>query len=418
MARHVLVRVRGNSCARALTWIVLALLCRPSHHALTHFGEIRVTSNAGLREALAAARAGDVISIAPGEYSGGLAGALRGSAERPIVLRAADPAHPPIVRGGAVGLHLRDAAHVELADLVFEGQTGNGVNIDDGGSFETPARAIALRRIAVRDIGPQGNCDGLKLSGVDGFTIERCTIERWGSGGSGIDLVGCANGVIEHCTLRNPADRATASGVQAKGGSRAIRIERNRFEHAGQRAVNIGGSTGLEFFRPPLADDARERSEAAQVTVAGNTFIGSDAPIACVGVDGASVRFNTLYRPRRWALRILQETRDPRFVPCRDVEFADNLVVFDSASWSAGGVNVGAGTQPESFRFERNLWTCVDAAERSRELVKLPTAERAGRYGVDPLFVDAPGGDLGVRAGSPAADVGAHAFARRPPRER
>ena len=32
-------------------------------------------------------------------------------------------------------------------------------------------------------------------------------------------------------------------------------------------------------------------------------------PVAFVGVDGATVRHNTIYRPRRWGLRILQENR-------------------------------------------------------------------------------------------------------------
>ncbi|TAJ11503.1 MAG: hypothetical protein EPO68_14455 [Planctomycetota bacterium] len=380
--------------------------------------DVTVRTSGELRAALAAAKPGTTLLVAPGEYAGGIvASGVRGTAAQPIALRAADPAQPPLIRGGTCGIQLSDAEHVELADLVFEQQTGNGVNIDDGGTLDTPARGIALRRLVVRDTGPQGNCDGLKLSGVDGFAIEGCTIERWGSNGSGIDLVGCANGAVERCTLRNPADRATSSGVQAKGGSRAIRIERNRFEHAGQRAVNIGGSTGLDYFRPPLSELSSACSEAARITVAGNTFVGSDAPIACVGVDGAQVRFNTLYRPQRWALRILQETRDPRFVPCRNVEFTDNLVVFERARWSAGGVNVGAGTEPDSFRFERNAWTCSDDAARSRELVKLPTPERDGRYGVDPQFLDAASLDLSVRAGSPAAGVGAHAFGAQAARE-
>ena len=98
--------------------------------------------------------------------------------------------------------------------------------------------------------------------------------------------------------------------MQAKGGSADILVRACRFEHAGQRAVNLGGSTGLPFFRPePQGFEARD------ITVEDCSFVGSLAPVAFVGVDGAVVRHNTIYRPRRWAFRILQETRGPDSCP-------------------------------------------------------------------------------------------------------
>ena len=57
------------------------------------------------------------------------------------------------------------------------------------------------------------------------------------------------SGLIVGCTFRHE-DRRGANGVQAKGGSRDITIRRCRFEHAGSRAINIGGSTGRAYFRP------------------------------------------------------------------------------------------------------------------------------------------------------------------------
>jgi hypothetical protein len=394
-------------------WTLIAAVALACQLASAQEGArvVRVRNVEELTKALAAAKPGTRIEIAPGEYAGGLSFAgLAGDAGRPVVLAGEDPKRPPVFRGGGAGLHLTDPAHVELRDLAFEGQSGNGLNIDDGGTFERPARHVVLSGLVVKDVGPKGNCDGIKLSGVADFRVEGCTVERWGSGGSAIDMVGCHEGTIERCVFRHAPDALGASGVQAKGGSRGVTIRRCRFEHAGGRAVNAGGSTGLEYFRPPLADWSGERFEAKDVVVEGCTLIGSQAPIAAVGAEGVVVRFNTIHLPGRWAMRILQETRAEGFVPSRDGVFEDNVVVFRSTSWSEGGFNRGAGTSPETFRFARNAWFCEDAPERTRELVKLPTPEKDGVYGKDPGFRDAAKGDLRVRPDGPAAKAGADAL--------
>jgi len=256
-------------------------------------------------------------------------------------------------------------------------------------------------------VGPQGNHDAIKLSGVVDFRVEGCVIERWGTGGgSGIDMVGCHRGVIESNFFRH-TDTVGSTGVQAKGGTSQVIIRRNRFENAGGRAVNIGGSTGLEFFRPPL-NPGEAHAEAKDIVVEGNTFIGGGAPVAFVGVDGAIVRFNTIYHPKRWALRILQETRAPGFVPSRNGAFTDNLVAFHSRDWAEGGVNIGAGTASDTFTFARNWWYCLDEPARSRP--RLPGAEADGVYGESPLFRDAAESDVRLRPGSPARRVGAEAL--------
>ena len=94
------------------------------------------------------------------------------------------------------------------------------------------------------------------------------------------------------------------------------------------------------------------------------------------------MRFNTIYDPGRWALRILQETKEPGFVPSRRGVFTDNIIVFRSDAWASGGVNIGPGTAPETFEFARNVWFCRDAPQRSKPT--LPTPERDGTYGSDP----------------------------------
>ncbi len=362
---------------------------------------VPVKTIAELRTALAAAKPGQSIEIARGSYRGFDATNLNGTAERPITIRAADPKDPPVFTSG---VHFAEVTYLTLEDLIIRGAPANGLNIDDGGTFDTPSHHVTLRRIAVESCGGRGNDDGIKLSGLNDFVVEGCTIERWGRGGSAIDMVGCRRGRIEQTTIRDLPDEPASDGVQAKGGSREITIRGCRFEHAGQRAVNIGGSTGLQFFRPKP-----EGYEAKEITVEECTFVGSLAPIAFVGVDGATVRRNTFYRPTKWFMRILQETTADGFVPCRNGRFAENLIVYRQSEVRTP-VNVGPGTSPESFTFEGNYWFATDAPERSRPT--LPTEERNPAGGKDPMFVDAEHGNFTLREGSPAKGHGAKPIGR------
>jgi len=243
-----------------------------------------------------------------------------------------------------------------------------------------------------------GNADGIKLSGLTDFTVENFTIRNWGGGGSGIDMVGCHEGKITGCELEHRGAEATNTGIQCKGGTRDIMISGCRFKDAGRRGVNIGGSTGMPYFRPQPPPGY----EAKNITIEHCTFIGGNAAVAFVGVDGAMVRYNTIYRPRRWVLRILQETRAEGFVPSRNGAFAHNLIVWRRDELHSHA-NIGPNTAPDTFTFESNWWYCEDAAGQSRP--NLPTAEREGVYGRDPMFVDAEKDDLTVRDRSPAKAV-------------
>lgn len=360
---------------------------------------LTVQSRDELVRAVRAAQPGTKILIAPGEYRGGLSFAdLQGTKGKPIVLAALDTKNPPQIVGGASGLHLIRPSYVELHDLYFTKAQGNGLNIDDGGDATRPAKQVVLKGLQIRDIGPKGNRDGMKLSGVDQFQIENCTIERWGESGSAIDMVGCHKGEIVDCQFKYRGD-IFANGVQTKGGSADIAIRRCRFENAGGRAVNIGGSTGRDYFRPRSAG-----YEAKNITVEDCTFIGSMSPIAFVGVDGATVRYNTIYRPTRWVIRILQESQGKDFVPCRNGSFTNNLVAFRSNEVRSV-VNIGGGTAPETFDFSDNHWFCIDNPARSDRL-GLPVRESNGRYGADPKFVDAANGDLELLRSSPLRNAG------------
>jgi len=335
---------------------------------------LHVDSDAALSRALKQAGPATRIRIAPGRYRPGVwAAGLRGTRERPITIEGRDPQNPPRFEGGNEGWHLTDSAHVTLRHIDVSGQRHNGINIDDGGTYDTPSEHIFLRNIRVSDIGPSGNCDGIKLSGVDDFVVRNCQINGWG--GQAVDMVGCHRGLIESCTFRGKKGYSQTTGPQTKGGSSDITIRRCTFHDAGARAVNLGGSTGLQFFRPPGA-----KYEARNITVEGCVFVGSEAPITFVGVDGATVRNNTIYHPGKWIFRILQETTADGFVPCRNGRFQRNLIVYRSSDIQTTA-NIGPDTQPESFVFDDNYWYCEDQpASRPR----LPGRETGGVYGPNP----------------------------------
>ncbi|MBC7327319.1 right-handed parallel beta-helix repeat-containing protein [bacterium] len=368
---------------------------------------VKVRNREELKDAVLSAKPGTVILLASGVYEGDLYFEnVRGKAGKPIVIGGEDPSNPPIIRGGGECLHFSKSEYLELRDLILEKATGNGLNIDDGGVYDRPAHHIVLKNLKVRDIGPKGNRDGIKLSGVDDFRIERCVIERWGDEGQGIDMVGCHKGIIYNCVLRYEDDKGF--GIQAKGGSSQIIVRNCLFQHAGARAMQIGGSTGKQFFRPPLKE-GEPHCEAKDITVEGCIFIGSLGAVAFATIDGATVQFNTFYRPKRWVIRILQESMDG-FLPCRNGVFRNNLVVFRSDEWFEGGVNIGPNTEPKSFRFIDNWWFCLDSPSLKPNL---PSPEIGGVYGVDPMLKDPERGNFDVKKESPARNVGAHSYRRR-----
>ena len=379
-----------------LAWIVWL----PMVAATVTDGVLEVRDGNSLQRALADAGPGTQIRIAPGTYPAGVfVQGLRGTADRRIVIEGADPAQPPLFEGGTTGWQLSDCDYVTLRHLAVRGQSGNGINIDDGGTYDTPSQHLVLESLHVSKIGPTGNRDGIKLSGVVDFVIRDCTIDGWG--GQAVDMVGCHRGLIEGCRFLGREGFSQATGPQTKGGSSQIVIRRCLFIDAGQRAVNVGGSTGMAYFRPPGA-----RYEARDITVEGCIFSGSQAPIAFVGVDGATVRYNTIYHPSRWVMRILQETNEPGFPPSRNGRFEHNLIVFRAAE-IAGIVNIGPNTDAGSFRFANNLWYCEDRPQASRP--QLPSQETDSVYGIDPRLEDPRSNQFRPR-NTQAARFGAHAL--------
>ncbi len=349
---------------------------------------------------------GYALRIHPGQYPGGASLTnLSGTANAPIWIGGSDPEDRPHLIGGSNGLRFSRIRYVVIHDLELDGATYNGINCDDGGDRSSPdaTQFVIFRNLFIHDVGANGNEDCLKLSGVDDYFVLGSQFTRCGGNmsGSGIDHVGCHHGLIAGNTFSD----LSGNGVQTKGGSFDIEIRGNYFSNAGARALNMGGSTGFQYFRPPLSTTS-DNAEAQDIRAISNLIIGSPAAIGFVGCDDCLAIHNTIVDPEHWILRILQETTSSggyTFVPSRNGRFVNNLVYFNSGLVSPH-VNIGPNTAPQTFSFENNLWYAHNNPSQSTP--NLPSAETGGIYGVDPLLANPAGGDYSMQSGSPAEGAG------------
>ena len=123
-----------------------------------------------------------------------------------------DAAGRPTVLSGS------DLRYVAIEGFTLRGAATHGINIDDGGSYDTPAEHLVLRGLTIAGAGSGGNNDCIKLSGVDRFFVLENEV-RGCNQGEIIDMVGCHEGYIAGNYFHDPV----ASGVQTKGGSADMR---------------------------------------------------------------------------------------------------------------------------------------------------------------------------------------------------
>ena len=359
---------------------------------------------ASIEHAASLAVPGTAIRLSPGTHlTDQFVGDLAGDVLSPIWIGGEPGRLPkPVIAGGSEALHLGRAKWVVVHDLEIQGASGNGINADDGGETANPLAShhLVFRRLAIHDIGTGGNNDCLKLSGIYDFWVLGSAIARCGGGtsGSGIDCVGCHDGLV----ARNRFDQTSGNAVQAKGGSADLELRWNHLVSPGARGFNLGGSTGFAFFRPPLSTTVAN-AEARRIEATGNLIVGGETPFAFVGCVDCVAAHNTVVNPASWLMRILQETTSGggfTFEPAANGQVVNNLFYFEDGDISTH-VNIGPNTAPATFDFAHNLWFAWDAPGASTPA--LPSAESGGIYGQDPLLT----AGWEIPAATPAAGAGA-----------
>lgn len=337
--------------------------------------DIVVNNDAQFAAALAGVATGDRILLAPGTYAGQrfLVSATG------ITIRSLDPANPATIQGGTFGFQLSRATNVAVESLRFANQSANALVFEDGGDYAAQvATDISIRDVTIESAGGVG----IQLAGVYRFVIDQVEILGW-SGLAAIDIIGGHDGVVQNSRIVQTGS-GLGTGIRARGGSTNVVIRANRVDQGTgtRRGIQAGGSTGIEFFRPPLQiADGQPDFEATDIEIEGNVVTGGDGSVTSVGTDRVVIRNNYLLRPARWAIRFLNENSGGEWGATRNTQVLDNVVVFASSPSSL--VNVGAGTDPASFVFARNRW--YNESNPAASTPTLPVAETDGVYGVNPI---------------------------------
>lgn len=349
-----------------------------------------------IQSAIIQTQPGDTVLIHPGTYttstyivekSGtfGVDIVIRGVAQTSV-----------IIEGPSSSMQFVDCSNITVENLTMRGQKGNALMFDDGGTYDSPSRFISVRDIVFEDMEGASNVNTnfLKMAGVDDFSIEHCRFTNGPVNSLGIDLVGCHDGQILSCDIRG----TSSGGIQMKGGSFNITVFGNTFAGCGDRSINIGGNTGLPYFRPLNAT-----FEASEIRVYSNSFFEGRSAISFAGAVRSEVVNNTIVDPISWPFRILQESVDTgRFEPCGSNVIVNNIIFYRDGL--NAHFNIGPNTAPETFSVSNNLWYNSDVPSKSNPDIS-PIVETESVYGLDPLLTHIAY-DHSVQAGSPAIGKG------------
>jgi nitrous oxidase accessory protein NosD len=229
----------------------------------TKAGTVEVSSSAELKDALAAAKAGDVITLAAGTYDGAFFGTASGTESAPITLtgppeavlsntkNACDPNVPGdrSVTYCGFGFHLNGASFWKLSGFSVKSankgivlDTSNqtvidGVDVsdvrDEGVHFRTSSSDNVLQNSSVHDTGTgqPGFGEGVYLGSA------KSNWSKFGSDGDGID----------HSDRNTVTDNKIGPGVAAelidiKEGTVGGTISGNTFDGSGVSGANSGDS--------------------------------------------------------------------------------------------------------------------------------------------------------------------------------
>ncbi len=200
-------------------------------------GVIKVSTAAQLKEALAAAGAGDTIQLADGTYSGNFTTSAAGSSSSRITLTGSSKA--VLTAGGGYGLHLDGASYWTVQGITVTGGQ-KGIMMD-------AAAGVVIDSVTVHDLDMEGV--HFRKSSKDGV-IKNSTIRDTGKDGSGMGegvYVGSAGGTDDKSDNIQILGNTIGPGVggeniDIKEGTTGAKISGNTFDGSGLTGANYDDS--------------------------------------------------------------------------------------------------------------------------------------------------------------------------------
>jgi hypothetical protein len=365
-----------------------------------------------IAQALKAAQPGDHVNVAAGTYDcadtyvDGTAGAARGTMAAPIWVSAAagavvDCGDP--TQGATSALQLHGVSYLVVEGLELRNASGHVLHVDGQstgvlfkGVFAHRAGLACLKASQSDDVSVEGS--ELADSGLS------ADLAASNASGQILDYVGVHGAHVSRSKLHGAAGNGAGSAAnvaaQFKGGSHDVVFAENDVAGA-YTAVNLGGSTGAQFFDPPDADYEGKNLVAYANVVRGPMSVA----FAAMGCHACAVYNNTVDAEiDHQAIRAL-----PGNLPgggashTVGLEVTNNLFVFTGALpqdlFNAGAEEMVGITQASNLFF-------AGGAKIASIFSDVPVVGTPGVVVDQDPKLTAPPGDVHLGAGSPAIGAG------------
>lgn len=375
-------------------FLFLFLLCVVPLSAQIHLGTNQTYPN--IQAAANVIQPGDTVYLHAGTYAGYQAVTdLEGTAAQWIVFTTFQ--NDSIAISG--GWQFVRCKYLQFSNLNFKANAahpGRLFSIDNGGSCATQSKHILVENCNFANTTDAAASVAFKFAGVDSFVVRNCVFEN---------IIACEAMSYNTChfgSIINNRFENCLSGGHIKGGSSSITLERNRFINAAQApwaTYELGGDTGAPFYCPSDSFEVKDLRFYANIIQGGYRGLALSSAKDCRVVN------NTFYNCGQATMRFL--TTSNLFPELSGNQVENNLFAFGSSAYFNGG------PQPSgTVNFSHNLYYSIQNDPFNGPYWDSPALDGIKdqnplNYGSNtPMFVDGPGDDFNLIAGSPAIGAG------------